>query len=181
MAASTPRPAETRDRLQRPHGFPRFVDMHTHLDKGHIWPRTPNPDGTFDGRPQHRRRRPRRPLVRRRCARPHDLRCAAYAHGTRAIRTHLDSIPPQDAISWPVFEELRADWKGRIDLQAVCLVGADGGRPHEGAYRATADLVEKAGGALGMVTYPIPDLEPALKPFFAMATRARARCRFSCR
>ena len=25
--------------------FPTFVDMHTHLDKGHIWPRRPNPDG----------------------------------------------------------------------------------------------------------------------------------------
>jgi cytosine deaminase len=23
--------------------FPAFVDMHTHLDKGHIWGRAPNP------------------------------------------------------------------------------------------------------------------------------------------
>ena len=29
--------------------FPAFVDMHTHLDKGHIWARSPNPDGTFMG------------------------------------------------------------------------------------------------------------------------------------
>ena len=29
--------------------LPCFVDMHTHIDKGHIWPRKPNPDGTFDG------------------------------------------------------------------------------------------------------------------------------------
>ncbi|PZO61285.1 MAG: hypothetical protein DCF15_00470, partial [Phormidesmis priestleyi] len=29
--------------------WPCFVDMHTHLDKGHIWPRSPNPDGTFAG------------------------------------------------------------------------------------------------------------------------------------
>src|SRR4028118_2260123 len=27
--------------------WPCFVDMHTHLDKGHIWERSPNPDGTF--------------------------------------------------------------------------------------------------------------------------------------
>ena len=47
------------------------------------------------------------------------LRCA-YAHGTAALRTHLDSIPPQDAISWPVFEEMRERWKGRIELQGVC-------------------------------------------------------------
>ena len=29
--------------------LPAFVDMHTHLDKGHIWTRAPNPDGTFMG------------------------------------------------------------------------------------------------------------------------------------
>src|SRR4051812_23402002 len=27
--------------------WPCLVDMHTHLDKGHIWPRAENPDGTF--------------------------------------------------------------------------------------------------------------------------------------
>jgi cytosine deaminase len=62
----------------------------------------------------------------RTCARacPFSLR-SAYAHGTRAIRTHLDSIPPQDDITWPVFRELQADWADRIDLQAVCLIGCD--------------------------------------------------------
>ena len=29
--------------------WPGFVDIHTHLDKGHIWPRSPNPDGSFLG------------------------------------------------------------------------------------------------------------------------------------
>jgi predicted amidohydrolase YtcJ len=29
--------------------LPRFVDVHTHLDKGHIWPRRRNPDGTHSG------------------------------------------------------------------------------------------------------------------------------------
>src|ERR1700683_3872784 len=29
--------------------LPLFVDAHTHLDKGHIWPRAANPDGTFAG------------------------------------------------------------------------------------------------------------------------------------
>ena len=29
--------------------WPGFADIHTHLDKGHIWPRTPNPDGSFFG------------------------------------------------------------------------------------------------------------------------------------
>ena len=29
--------------------WPGFVDIHTHLDKGHVWPRSPNPDGSFQG------------------------------------------------------------------------------------------------------------------------------------
>ena len=29
--------------------FPAFVDCHTHIDKGHIWPRKRNPDGSFMG------------------------------------------------------------------------------------------------------------------------------------
>src|SRR6185312_5690125 len=31
--------------------LPCFVDAHTHLDKGHIWPRQRNPDGSFAGAP----------------------------------------------------------------------------------------------------------------------------------
>src|SRR5258708_3540077 len=27
--------------------WPGFVDLHTHLDKAHIWPRASNPDGSF--------------------------------------------------------------------------------------------------------------------------------------
>ncbi|MFN6979772.1 MAG: cytosine deaminase, partial [Gemmobacter sp.] len=97
------------------------------------------------------------------------LRCA-YAHGTRAIRTHLDSIPPQDAISWPVFERLRRDWAGRIDLQGACLVGAEGVEPSgDGAFALTADIVAASGGVLGMVTYPMPDLEDRLRAFFRLA------------
>src|SRR5664279_4119488 len=33
--------------LDRGMVWPCFVDMHTHLDKGHISPRAANPDGTF--------------------------------------------------------------------------------------------------------------------------------------
>ncbi|MBK5927462.1 cytosine deaminase [Rhodobaculum claviforme] len=149
--------------------WPAFVDMHTHLDKGHIWPRSPNPDGSFAGaldtvgadRAAHWSAED----VRTRA--DFSLRCA-YAHGTRAIRTHLDSIPPQDSITWPVFEALRADWTGRIELQGVCLVTADDVDP-DGPFRATADRVARAGGALGMVTLPLPDMADRLRAFLRMA------------
>jgi len=88
--------------------LPCFVDCHTHIDKGHIWPRRPNPDGTFPGALQasdaDREARWSAEDVTRRM--DFALRCA-YAHGTAALRTHIDSIPPQEDISWPVFEAMR--------------------------------------------------------------------------
>jgi cytosine deaminase len=62
------------------------------------------------------------------------LKCA-YAYGTKAIRTHLDSLPPQEDISWPVFEMMRERWAGRIDLQAACLFGIDRTRDENGSRR----------------------------------------------
>ena len=91
--------------------LPAFVDCHTHIDKGHIWPRKPNPDGTFigalDAAGDDRAARWNAADVARRM--DFSLRCA-YAHGTAALRTHLDSLPPQETISWPVFEEMRERW-----------------------------------------------------------------------
>jgi len=148
--------------------FPAFVDMHAHLDKGHIWGRAPNPDGTFMGALTTVRAdceaRWSAEDVRRRA--DFSLRCA-YAHGTRAIRTHIDSRPPQHAISWPVFSELRAAWAGRIDLQGVCLVPVD--FVPEPGFAEVADTVAAAGGVLGAVTYPVADLAVHLRAFLAAA------------
>ncbi len=149
--------------------LPAFIDMHTHLDKGHIWPRRPNPDGTFAGAlaaaGADRVARWQAEDVRARME--FSLACA-FAHGTAAMRTHLDAIPPQDAISFAVFREVRADWKGRIALQAVCLVGAEGVSA-EGPFRATADLVAASGGVLGMVPYPMPDIRSRIRLLLRMA------------
>lgn len=149
--------------------FPCFVDMHTHLDKGHIWGRAPNPDGTFMGalntviadRVAHWSAADLRARME------FALKCA-YAHGTRAIRTHLDSIPPQDDISWGLFTDMRAQWADRIALQASCLLGCDR-IEMDGPFQHTADLVAGAEGVLGMVTYPIPDLPERLTQFFEIA------------
>jgi cytosine deaminase len=150
--------------------FPCFVDMHTHLDKGHIWGRAPNPDGTYMGAltPVGADRTANWSAEDVRARMTFGLR-SAYAHGTRAIRTHLDSLAPQDAISFAVFREVREEWAGRIDLQASCLVGCDTMDPN-GAFVKTADIVAQSGGVLGMVTYPIPDLKEKLTAFFRMAS-----------
>jgi cytosine deaminase len=155
--------------------LPCFTDAHTHIDKGHIWGRAPNPDGTFmgalitvgDDRSAHWSAEDLRARA------DFSLRCA-LAHGTRALRTHLDSVPPQCDISWPVFRDLRADWAGRIDLQACSLFAidfvdpaGDGGRP----FQDLAKTVAQSAGVLGAVTYPVEHLAARLDIFLGAATR----------
>ncbi|MEN9519036.1 MAG: hypothetical protein RLZZ381_1624, partial [Cyanobacteriota bacterium] len=47
VANSTPKDLPSLD-LQRQILLPCLIDVHTHLDKGHIWERSPNLDGTFN-------------------------------------------------------------------------------------------------------------------------------------
>jgi cytosine/creatinine deaminase len=149
--------------------LPCFVDIHTYLNKGHVWPRAANPDGSFMGAlttvGADREANWSAEDVAARV--DFALRCA-YAHGTRAIRTHIDSLAPQDAISWPVFAEMRAKWAGRIDLQGAALAGVDR-IDMSGDYARTADIVSEHGGVLGLVTYPIPGLSERLRAFFGLA------------
>ena len=149
--------------------LPAFVDCHTHIDKGHIWPRKPNPDGSFMGAlnaaGEDRVARWSADDVARRME--FSLRCA-YAHGTKALRTHLDSIAPQDAISWPVFQEMRQRWQGRIELQAACLFGIEAARDFVW-LEMLARRVAAANGVLGTVTYMVPDLDSLLDRIFAHA------------
>ena len=161
--------------------LPCFIDMHTHLDKGHIWPRAANPDGTFMGAlttvAEDRAANWSEDDVRTRME--FSLR-SAYAHGTRAIRTHIDSLAPQDEISWPVFAELRKKWAGRIELQGSSLIGCDSLPRIRTDYAETADIVAAAGGVLGMVTYPVDDLQQRLFEFFALAGERGLEVDFHC-
>jgi len=149
--------------------LPAFVDCHTHLDKGHIWARKPNPDGSFMAAltavGEDRTARWTANDVARRM--DFSLR-TAHAHGTRAIRTHLDSVRPQEDISWAVFRDMRAAWKGRIDLQAACLFAIDDAR-NEAWFDRLAGIVSAAGGVLGAVTFTVPDLDALLDRIFQKA------------
>ncbi|MFE0753120.1 cytosine deaminase [Inquilinus sp. NPDC058860] len=151
--------------------WPAFVEAHTHLDKGHIWPRAPNPDGSFDGALSTVRADTAAHWtaedVRARMA--FSLRCA-FVHGTRLIRTHIDSGPPQHRISWPVFAELRQEWAGRIELQGSALVGID--RVLEDpTFDDLSRTVRAHGGILGAVTYPVPGLEAGIDRMFSHAAK----------
>lgn len=132
------------------HGMvlPTFVDMHTHIDKGHTCERSPNVDGSLGGADSAC-------LadeefwnfddVKRRME--FSIR-SAYAHGTSALRTHLMSGPIQGSMAWPMFAELKEKWKGKVELQAVSLVVLSFYRDEDAAVRL-ADVVQQFGGVLG--------------------------------
>ena len=147
--------------------LPPFVDCHTHLDKGHILPRAQNPDGTFVGaltsvREDHLNWTSKD--VRTRA--DFSIRCA-YAHGTRAIRTHVDSMNGQYKRSWPVFAELREKWANKVELQMTSLITCESyGMPE---YADIAATVANFDGVLGMVSFPMPDLKKVLLGHFETA------------
>lgn len=156
--------------------LPGLVDCHTHLDKGHIWPRQPNPDGTglaaSHATGVDRTARWHAQDVRQRME--FGLR-AAWARGVVAIRTHLDSLAPQAEISFGVFESVRTEWAGRVQLQASSIAPIDIFLTDEG--RTLADIVARAGGKLGCVTRfrtrsnaPLdPAFGPAMRKLFELA------------
>lgn len=151
--------------------LPGLVDIHTHLDKGFIWKRAPNPDGTFEGALRavaaDRAAYWNEADIRRRF--DFALRCA-HARGTVAIRTHLDSDGPRAAAAWTVFGQMREAWRGRVALQAVGLIAVDSVLD-DALFGRLLDLVQAHGGWLGSYTYVTPHLEAGLERLFDAAER----------
>jgi cytosine/creatinine deaminase len=152
--------------------FPGFIDMHTHLDKGHIWERSPNLEGTFDNalavaKADSQTAWKEEDVYRRM---EFGIKCA-YAHGTTAIRTHIDSFGEQANISFKVFKELQKNWAERVTLQAVSLVSLDYYQTPQGVE--LADKVAEVGGILGGVAYTNPNLDSQIETVFLLAKERR--------
>lgn len=157
--------------------WPTLIDIHTHLDKGHTADRSPNADGTFHnarlGAIADRAYWTLPDLHRRM---DFGLRCA-FAHGVSAIRTHIDTYPETLERSWQAIREMREEWRGKIDLQAVslCPIGL---LQDEFGDRVT-ETVAKSKGLLGGVTRAavgdhgatLDNIEALLDRLFELAKR----------
>jgi cytosine/creatinine deaminase len=152
--------------------LPLFVDVHTHIDKGHIWRRKRNPVGDFPSALaatiEDRSTNWTAADVAARME--FSLRCA-YAHGTAAIRTHIDSLGAQTRISWPVLAEARERWRDRIELQASPLFSIEFALDDSHMADIEAMLDAYGTGILGAVTYMVPRLREGLARLFELAER----------
>jgi cytosine deaminase len=165
--ASAPGPGGSLD-LEGSIAFPGFVDGHVHLDKTHTWDRAPNRSGTFAEALETLRRDKanwtRADLLRRA---GFGLQCA-WEHGTRVIRTHVDTWLPWGEENHATMQELRELWRGRIALQTVPLTGIANYSGPEGD--TIADLALKYGAcAFGGWSPMTPDLPRQLDRLMAIA------------
>jgi cytosine deaminase len=157
--------------------WPTLIDIHTHLDKGHTVDRSPNVDGTFhNARLAAAADRPNWTAADLHRRMDFGLRCA-YAHGVAAIRTHIDTYPDTAERSWQVVRDIRNQWRGKVDLQAVALCPI--GLLDDAFGDRVASVVAQSGGLLGGVTRaaigdhgaPLANIDALLDRVFTLAAR----------
>ncbi len=148
--------------------FPAFVDVHTHLDKTSTWNRAPNRSGNFQEAGER--------FISDKAVwneediylRGHfSLKCA-WGNGTVAMRTHLDASEQNSDMVFSVYNRLRAEWAGRITLQAVALTGIDFFTAANGRERAEK-LVDIGADFLGVMPQINPELDRSLDRLMALA------------
>lgn len=148
--------------------LPRFVDMHTHIDKAYTVSRTGfSSDGLNSAVALWAAGQEGR-TIDDDIARMERSLATAEAQGTRALRTHLDTrSAPADTPSWQAYAEVAGRWRHRLHLQAVALMALF--RVEEPDFAARCAALAEMGATLG--AFVEADATPALiDRLFGLAT-----------
>ncbi len=147
---------------------PGVLEVHTHLDKCHTWDRAPSRNSDFWESlailSEDSRRWTEEDVYRRA---DFGLR-TTWAHGTNALRTHLDTSRRVGAGSHAALERLRAEWKGRMEIQTVSLCNF-AEYFSGGASRVLELTAQYKATAMGGFPQPNPDLPRQLDSLMAAA------------
>lgn len=147
---------------------PLFADAHVHLDKTYTVERLNGPvNGLFDAIAlmEEDMRQWTVDDIRSRAGRALE---AAYLNGVRVLRSHVDWPEPEAPIAWPVLNELKHEWKGRVELQLAALAPAD--LLPDGGERI-AERVRRDRGVFGAFFYRNADLPSKVDVAFKLARR----------
>ena len=156
--------------LERALVWPCPIDCHTHLDKGQVWARSANRDGSFASAvtvSQVAAARYQGPAdIARRAG--FQLR-TAHAHGTAAIRSHVDGGQPLFEAAFEALCGLVEDWRDRVILQLCPFTG-----PMEDpawVERLAETAARQTPGILSALLYNAPELESFLDRILVLAER----------
>ena len=157
-------------RVDADHGLllPGLADCHVHLDKAYVAQRRSFPAGDLHAAiaameadkafwtPDDLRRRA-----------GFGLR-TAYAHGVRALRSHVDWQLSTPGFVWPLLREIAQAWRGRMDLQFLPLMPIDllSDRQLRGSAVAMAS---EGGGVLSFFIYTHPGYRGFIGEAFGLA------------
>lgn len=148
--------------------FPGLIDSHTHLDKAFTWDRAPNLRGEFWDAIEilfkDKDNWTADDLYRRATF---ALRCAE-AHGTVALRTHVDCGATFGEVSHEVMTQLKKEWAGKIELQTVSLCSVED-YPTPVGRKVAEMTMQSAGSYLGGMPQMNPELDQQLDALFDLA------------
>jgi cytosine deaminase len=148
--------------------FPGLLEAHTHLDKCHTWDRAPGIHSDFwesRGILGADSVRWTEDDVYRRA--DFALR-TAWAHGTCALRTHIDTRRGAGAGGHAAMERLRTEWRGRMELQTASLFSFE--EFFSGGAATIIDLTARhRATAMGGFPQPKPELPRQLDSVMAAA------------
>lgn len=148
--------------------WPCPVDCHTHLDKGQVWARSANADGSFKSASMAAHadaaRHQDQGDIERRAA---FQLAAAHAHGTQAIRSHVDGDQQIFDAAFEALSGLSNAWEGRLALQLCPFTGPEES-PEWVAHLAGKASARKPGILSGFL-YATPGLDGFLDRFIRLA------------
>jgi cytosine/creatinine deaminase len=105
--------------------LPALVDMHLHIDKTFVVDEVGAAEGDLSAAIERMAKHRDGWSAEQIESRMQRALQEAYAHGTRALRTHLDWQGKNAPKSLAVFEKLRDQWRGKLTMQCVSLTPLD--------------------------------------------------------
>eukprot|EP01052_Picozoa_sp_SAG31_P023305 SAG31_NODE_1913_length_6933_cov_9.849722_8_plen_220_part_00 len=168
--------------------WPCMADAHTHMIKTNTMPRCSNPDCTMSTAIQCEKcDRPRWTRADIAARLDFSLRCA-YAHGTAAIRCHLDGVLPDEpeltAATYAAFDAARTEWRGKVALQGVANLFLPLWADTTIATKHVAEALAHNGVVLGAYcgynTQQDSDASSWFDALFAHAQKVRSCCWLHC-
>jgi len=150
----------------------RFVDPHIHLDKAHTWNRAPNLSGTFGEAIEVLGKDKVNWSTEDVFHRADFALSCAYAHGTTAVRTHIDTGLSWSERSYEAIQSLRRKWRGKLEIQSVSLCGIEQYSEKEGDRLADLPL-QYGSSSIGGMPVMNPDLPSQLDRLLQLAAERK--------